>query len=52
MAFTTQLILSELITNAIRYASGVIRVRLLCDRSLICEVSDASNTSPHLRYAG
>ncbi|MDJ0343401.1 SpoIIE family protein phosphatase [Streptomyces sp. H10-C2] len=51
MAFTTELILSELITNAIRYATGPIRVRLLRDRSLICEVSDASSTSPHLRRA-
>ncbi|MBV9024421.1 MAG: serine/threonine-protein phosphatase, partial [Streptomycetaceae bacterium] len=49
--FTTELILSELVTNAIRYATGPLRVRLLCDRSLICEVSDTSSTSPHLRYA-
>ncbi len=51
MVFTTELILSELITNAIRYATGPIHVRLLRDRSLICEVSDTSSTSPHLRYA-
>jgi serine phosphatase RsbU (regulator of sigma subunit)/PAS domain-containing protein/anti-sigma regulatory factor (Ser/Thr protein kinase) len=51
MAFTTELILSELVTNAIRYATGPIRVRLLRDRRLICEVSDASSTAPHLRYA-
>ncbi|MEV2246575.1 SpoIIE family protein phosphatase [Streptomyces sp. NPDC049970] len=50
-AFTTELILSELVTNAIRYASGPIRVRLLRDRTLICEVSDRSSTSPHLRQA-
>ncbi|MGW2252432.1 SpoIIE family protein phosphatase [Kitasatospora sp. NPDC001660] len=50
-AFVTELILSELVTNAIRYSSGPIRVRLLRDRSLICEVSDGSSTSPHLRYA-
>nr|WP_241833109.1 SpoIIE family protein phosphatase [Streptomyces caatingaensis] len=49
--FTTELILSELITNAIRHASGPIRVRLLRDRALICEVADTSSTSPHLRYA-
>ena len=51
LAFTTELLLSELITNAIRHASAPIRVRLLRDRSLICEVSDGSSTSPHLRYA-
>ncbi|MEU6238326.1 SpoIIE family protein phosphatase [Kitasatospora sp. NPDC047058] len=50
-AFVTELILSELVTNAIRYGSGPIRVRLLRDRALICEVSDASSTSPHLKYA-
>jgi anti-sigma regulatory factor (Ser/Thr protein kinase) len=51
LVFTTELILSELVTNAIRYATGPIHVRLLRDRSLICEVSDGSSTSPHLRYA-
>ncbi|MBP0453413.1 SpoIIE family protein phosphatase [Kitasatospora sp. RG8] len=50
-AFVTELILSELVTNAIRYGTGPIRVRLLRDRSLICEVSDGSSTSPHLKYA-
>jgi ABC-type branched-subunit amino acid transport system ATPase component/anti-sigma regulatory factor (Ser/Thr protein kinase) len=51
MVFVTELILSELITNAIRYASGPIQVRLLRARTLICEVSDTSSTAPHLRYA-
>ncbi|MFD6974383.1 SpoIIE family protein phosphatase [Streptomyces sp. NPDC059979] len=51
ISFATELILSELITNAIRYGSAPVRVRLLRDRSLICEVSDGSSTSPHLRYA-
>ncbi|WKV70733.1 SpoIIE family protein phosphatase [Streptomyces sp. PCS3-D2] len=51
IAFTTELILSELITNAVRYGSQPIRVRLLYDRSLVCEVSDGSSTSPHLRRA-
>ncbi|WP_405392761.1 SpoIIE family protein phosphatase [Streptomyces sp. NBC_01102] len=50
-AFTTELILSELVTNSIRYATGPIRVRLVRDRTLICEVSDRSSTSPHLRQA-
>ncbi len=49
--FVTELILSELVTNAIRYGSGPITVRLLYDRALICEVADCSSTSPHLRYA-
>jgi anti-sigma regulatory factor (Ser/Thr protein kinase) len=51
LAFATELMLSELITNAIRHATGPIRVRMLRGRSLICEVSDASSTSPHLRRA-
>ncbi|MFJ6792798.1 SpoIIE family protein phosphatase [Streptomyces sp. NPDC091268] len=51
ISFTAELILSELITNAIRYGTAPIRVRLLRDRNLICEVSDGSSTSPHLRYA-
>ncbi|UUU26815.1 SpoIIE family protein phosphatase/ATP-binding protein [Streptomyces sp. DSM 40750] len=51
LEFTTELILSELVTNAIRYGGGPIRVRLIHDRNLICEVTDGSHTSPHLRYA-
>ncbi|MYS16950.1 ATP-binding SpoIIE family protein phosphatase, partial [Streptomyces sp. SID4982] len=51
LTFTTELILSELVTNAIRYGRGPIGVRLLRGRSLICEVSDGTTTSPHLRYA-
>ncbi|SFY26456.1 SpoIIE family protein phosphatase/ATP-binding protein [Streptomyces atratus] len=50
-AFATELILSELVTNAVRYGTAPIGVRLLYDRNLICEVSDSSSTSPHLRYA-
>ncbi|GAA4337928.1 hypothetical protein GCM10023086_72040 [Streptomyces venetus] len=50
-AFAAELILSELITNAIRHGAGPIRVRLLYGRTLVCEVSDASNTAPHLRRA-
>ncbi|MFE7392564.1 SpoIIE family protein phosphatase [Streptomyces sp. NPDC057582] len=52
VAFTTELIVSELVTNAIRYGTQPIRLRLLHDRNhLICEVADGSSTSPHLRRA-
>ncbi|UYB37850.1 SpoIIE family protein phosphatase [Streptomyces sp. Je 1-4] len=52
IAFGTELILSELITNAIRYGAEPIHVRLLHTRSaLISEVSDGSSTSPHIRQA-
>ncbi|MGP3977252.1 SpoIIE family protein phosphatase [Streptomyces sp. 8N114] len=50
-AFTTELLLSELVTNAIRYGTPPVRVRLIRDHSLFCEVYDASSTSPHMRYA-
>ncbi|MFJ3715710.1 SpoIIE family protein phosphatase [Streptomyces sp. NPDC090057] len=49
--FTTELILSELVTNAIRYGSPPVTVRLLHGRGLTCEVSDGSSTSPRLRRA-
>ncbi|MDT0265720.1 SpoIIE family protein phosphatase [Streptomyces sp. DSM 44915] len=51
LAFPTELIISELITNAIRYAGGPVGVRLIRDEALICEVSDPSETQPHLRRA-
>ncbi|MFE7173807.1 SpoIIE family protein phosphatase [Streptomyces sp. NPDC057616] len=52
IAFNTELILSELVTNAVRYGGDPIRLRLLHDRdSLICEVADGSSTAPHLRRA-
>jgi serine phosphatase RsbU (regulator of sigma subunit)/PAS domain-containing protein/anti-sigma regulatory factor (Ser/Thr protein kinase) len=49
--FTTELIVTELVTNAIRHAAGPIAVRLMVDQRLICEVSDGSSTSPHLGTA-
>lgn len=51
LAFATELITSELVTNAIRYGTQPIRLRLLRDRDLVCEVSDGASTSPHLRRA-
>ncbi|WP_405743185.1 SpoIIE family protein phosphatase [Streptomyces sp. NBC_00028] len=50
-AFVTELVVSELVTNAIRYGEPPIRLRLIRDTALICEVSDSSNTAPHLRRA-
>ncbi|WP_316752533.1 SpoIIE family protein phosphatase [Streptomyces herbicida] len=51
VAFTTELILSELTTNAIRYGSPPVKLRLLNGRCLTSEVSDGSSTSPRLRRA-
>ncbi|GAA2479585.1 SpoIIE family protein phosphatase [Streptomyces longisporus] len=50
LAFTTELVVSELVTNAIRHAEGPIRLRLIRERALICEVSDGGATAPHLRH--
>ncbi|MEU8603986.1 SpoIIE family protein phosphatase [Streptomyces parvulus] len=52
LSFTTELVASELVTNAVRYAEGPIQVRLIRDRTLLCEVADAGHTSPHLRHSG
>ena len=51
LAPATELIVSELVTNAIRYGTGPIQVRLMRTRSLICEVADGSTVAPHLRRA-
>ncbi|WP_435852245.1 SpoIIE family protein phosphatase [Streptomyces sparsogenes] len=50
-ADTAELIISELITNALRYGAPPVHLRLTRGRSLVCEVSDGSSTSPHLRRA-
>ncbi len=50
-AVVTELVVSELVTNALRYGAPPIRLRLILDRELICEVSDASSTAPHARRA-
>ncbi|MFF1261712.1 MULTISPECIES: SpoIIE family protein phosphatase [unclassified Streptomyces] len=51
LAMTTELIVSELVTNAIRYAEPPIHLRLLRDARLTCEVADGSSTAPRLRHA-
>ncbi|MFF4147152.1 SpoIIE family protein phosphatase [Streptomyces sp. NPDC001698] len=50
-AFITELMLSELATNAIRYGAPPIHLRLLRETNLVMEISDGSSTTPHLRYA-
>jgi anti-sigma regulatory factor (Ser/Thr protein kinase) len=51
LTFTTELVVSELVTNAIRHAEAPIRLRLIQDQCLICEVADGSNSAPHPRRA-
>ncbi|WP_405804363.1 SpoIIE family protein phosphatase [Streptomyces sp. NBC_00210] len=51
LVFSTELIVSELVTNAVRYAEGPLYLRLIHDRTLVCEVADTGHTSPHLRHS-
>ncbi|QTE01945.1 SpoIIE family protein phosphatase [Streptomyces cyanogenus] len=50
-AYTTELIVSELVTNAIRYGTPPLRLRLIKDRTLTCEVHDSNALAPRLRHA-
>ncbi|MFI8004837.1 SpoIIE family protein phosphatase [Streptomyces sp. NPDC086010] len=51
LTFGTELIVSELATNAIRYGTPPLQVRLVNGPTLTCEVSDSSFVAPHLRHA-
>ncbi|MDG9704128.1 SpoIIE family protein phosphatase [Streptomyces sp. DH37] len=51
LTFSTELIVSELVTNAVRHAGGPIGLRLIKGRRLVCEVTDPSQSQPHLRRA-
>ncbi len=51
LSFITELLVSELVTNAIRHAQSPIQLRLIMDGVLSCEVSDGGSTAPHLRRA-
>ncbi|MFJ1561836.1 SpoIIE family protein phosphatase [Streptomyces mirabilis] len=47
----TQLIVSELVTNAIRHGTGQIELRLVRHQVLTCEVSDTGPSTPRPRRA-
>jgi serine phosphatase RsbU (regulator of sigma subunit)/anti-sigma regulatory factor (Ser/Thr protein kinase) len=47
-----ELLVSELVTNAVRYAQGPIGLRLVLENALVCEVFDDSAALPRLRYPG
>ncbi|MEU9486138.1 SpoIIE family protein phosphatase [Streptomyces decoyicus] len=51
LSYATELVVSELVTNAVRHAAGPLHLRLLRDRTLLTEVSDTGHTSPHLRHS-
>ncbi len=46
---TAELLVSELVTNAVRYAQGKIGLRLVLEGGLVCEVIDDSAALPRLR---
>ncbi|MFJ2651227.1 SpoIIE family protein phosphatase [Streptomyces sp. NPDC087420] len=50
-AFTTELVVSELVGNAIRYGAPPLRLRLIRERMLTCEVSDGAASAPHVKHA-
>ncbi|MGW2426023.1 ATP-binding protein [Streptomyces sp. NPDC001709] len=50
-AYTTEMIVSELVTNAIRYGTPPVQIQLIKDRTLTCEVHDGNSLAPRLRHA-
>jgi Stage II sporulation protein E (SpoIIE)/Histidine kinase-like ATPase domain len=48
---TTELLVSELVTNAVRYSQGEVTLRLVNEKALVCEVLDNSAALPRLRQA-
>ncbi len=48
---TTELLVSELVTNALRHGRGDIRLRLLRDTTMVCEVWDDGYAQPRQRRA-
>ncbi|MFI8460679.1 SpoIIE family protein phosphatase [Kitasatospora sp. NPDC085464] len=49
--YAAELVVSELVTNVVRYGDPPCRLRLIHADSLSVEVSDGADTSPHLRHA-
>ena len=46
----TELLVSELVTNSVRYAQGMIGLRLVLEGGLVVEVTDDSAALPRLRH--
>jgi anti-sigma regulatory factor (Ser/Thr protein kinase) len=51
LAETVELLVSELVTNAMRHGAGGIELRLIRTGSLLCEVRDDGHELPALRHA-
>jgi serine phosphatase RsbU (regulator of sigma subunit) len=47
----TELLVSELVTNALRYSPGAVTLRIVREGALVCEVGDNSAALPRLRQA-
>ncbi|XVQ08024.1 ATP-binding SpoIIE family protein phosphatase [Spirillospora sp. CA-255316] len=47
---STELLASELVTNAIRHAGGRLTLRLVREGGLVCEVYDSSDGRPRIRH--
>ncbi|MFC9462184.1 SpoIIE family protein phosphatase [Streptomyces sp. NPDC056983] len=50
-AYTTELIVSELVGNAVRYGAPPLQLRLIFERMLTCEVSDTAASAPQVKHA-
>ena len=50
-AYTAELLVSELVTNALAHAAGDVSLRLILDHVLVCEVFDDAAAMPKLRIA-
>ncbi|MCP9982569.1 ATP-binding SpoIIE family protein phosphatase [Actinomadura madurae] len=48
---TAQLLVSELVTNALVHGAGSLGLRMVRGRTLLCEVRDDGADLPHLRHA-
>ncbi|MFC9910576.1 SpoIIE family protein phosphatase [Streptomyces sp. NPDC127197] len=50
-SYATELIVSELLTNAVRYGTPPVILRLIRTDTLTCEIHDTGAAAPHLRHA-
>jgi serine phosphatase RsbU (regulator of sigma subunit)/anti-sigma regulatory factor (Ser/Thr protein kinase) len=49
--YTAELLVSELVTNALAYATGEVSLRLILDKALVCEVFDDAAAMPKVKNA-
>lgn len=50
-AYTVELVVSELVGNAVRYGEPPLYLRLILEQVLTCEVSDTAPSSPYVKHA-